>query len=322
MSDEFDLEARELRLISLLDPEERPTNADSLTLQQSSGVDSRSLIIAPYVADQVRVNERLEVLLGLRFDSIDYEDDISGTKRDYAKLSPMLGAIYELHSHHSIYANASQAFAPPSSQVAVDRKAEESGQVELGMRSRFLGGKVWTTAALYQLSKRNISILDQFGAPAETGDQQSRGIELEVGIAPRRSWSATLLYAYTDAELTEFTEGVLTETGLRIEDRSGKTPAFAPGHILNGWSVREFGNVSVGAGLRYVGAQFIDEDNVFEIDGALTVDASLRYSFGAATLRLHGTNLTDQQYESRGFGTTSVIPADPLGLRLGIDWSL
>jgi len=316
MSDEFDLDVGFLPNIDLLTPQETATKPVFLIPEQSKGADSRSLVIAPYVADQVRVNERLQVLAGLRFDAIDYEDDISGTKRDYSKLSPMFGAIYQLMSRHSIYANASQAFAPPSSQVTGDREAEESGQVEIGMRSRFFDGRAWTSAAIYQLSKRNISILDTAGVPRETGDQRSRGIELEVGVTPQRGWSATLAYAYTDAELTE------TGPEFRIEDRSGKTPAFAPAHILNGWSVREFGNVSVGAGLRYVGAQFIDEDNVFEIDGSLTVNASLRYSLGAATLRLNGTNLTDRQYESRGFGTTSVIPADPLGIRLGIDWSL
>ena len=324
MSDEFDLDYGSLPNIDLLTPQETATKPDPIP-GQSTGADSRSLVIAPYVADQVRVSEKLQILAGLRFDAIDYEDDISDTKRDYSKLSPMFGAIYQLRPDHSIYANASQAFGPPSSQVMGDWEAEESGQVEIGMRRRLFGGRMWTSAAIYQLSKSNI-IIDPTGVRPETGDQRSRGVELEVGVTPRRGWSATLAYAYTDAELTEFTEwvNVLTETGPvpTFTDRSGKTPAFAPAHILNGWSMREFGDLSVGAGLRFVGAQFIDEDNVFEIDGALTVNASLRYSLGAATLRLNGTNLTDQQYESRGFGTTSVIPADPLGLRLGIDWSL
>ena len=326
LSDEFNLDVGVLPNIDLLTPEETATEPVFLIPDQSSGADSRSTVIAPYAVDQIQVNEKLQVLLGLRFDSIDYEDDVTGTKRDYAKLSPMLGAIQELSDGHSLYANASRAFAPPSSQVVGERKAEESAQLEVGLRSNLFADRVSTSVALYQLSKSNISILDETGLPRETGDQRSRGIELGVGLTPRRGWSSIVSYAYTDAELTEFTEGVLalTETGpeFRIEDRSGKTPAFAPAHILNGWSTWELGDLSIGAGIRYVGAQFIDEDNVFEIDGALTLDASLRYSLGAATLRINGSNLTDKEFYSRGFGTTSVIPANPLGVTIGVDWSL
>ena len=61
-------------------------------------------------------------------------------------------------------------------------------------------------------------------------------------------------------------------------------------------------------------AQFIGEDNAFEIDPYLVVDAMASYRLGRTTLAVNAKNLTDREYETRGFGRSSVIPADPFAL--------
>jgi iron complex outermembrane receptor protein len=58
-----------------------------------------------------------------------------------------------------------------------------------------------------------------------------------------------------------------------------------------------------------VSSQFIAEDNEFEIDSYVVFDAAVYYSFGDWDLSLNLKNLTDEEYETRGFGSTSVIPA-------------
>ena len=57
-------------------------------------------------------------------------------------------------------------------------------------------------------------------------------------------------------------------------------------------------------------------------DGVLTLDASLSCQLGWALVRLHLHNLTDADYETRGFGSTSVIPADPIGASASVEWRL
>ena len=61
---------------------------------------------------------------------------------------------------------------------------------------------------------------------------------------------------------------------------------------------------------------------LFMIDGVLTLDTSLSYQVGRAQVRLHLHNLTDADYETRGFGNASVIPADPIGASAGVEWQL
>ena len=105
-------------------------------------------------------------------------------------------------------------------------------------------------------------------------------------------------------------------------DRTGATPAFAPQHMLNVWAQKRLDNgLGVSLGARYVGEQFIAEDNVYIIDSVLTLDAGVSYAYDDVSWRLNVRNLTDREYATRGFGATSVIPADPLAVYSSLSWS-
>ena len=64
------------------------------------------------------------------------------------------------------------------------------------------------------------------------------------------------------------------------------------------------------------------EDNVYEIDSALTLDCGLTYRQGPALLRLNLKNVTGSEYETRGFGAASVIPAAPFSFKATLGYSL
>ena len=103
----------------------------------------------------------------------------------------------------------------------------------------------------------------------------------------------------------------------------GNTPAFAPEHLLTLWAARDFGeNLTLSGGARYVGSQFAAEDNIYPIESALTFDLGLTYRQGPALLRLNLKNLTASEYETRGFGAVSVIPAAPLTFKATLGYSL
>jgi iron complex outermembrane receptor protein len=78
----------------------------------------------------------------------------------------------------------------------------------------------------------------------------------------------------------------------------------------------------IAGGPRYVSSQFIAEDNGFEIDGYLTWDAGVFYDLDNWRFRVNLKNITDQDYETRGFGAFSVLPADPFAVYAGVDFKL
>ena len=294
---------------------------------QATAAQATAQTLAPYFIDRIIFSPHFELLLGGRFDRIDYEDEFTSTQREYRQLSPMLGAIFAPTQTLSLYANAGRAFAPPSSQVVGDRDPEESTQYEVGAKAALLNGNLTANLAVFNLDKEHIAIPDDNGITQQLGDQRTRGLELELAARLAQGWYAQGTYAFLDAELTRFNESVLVPTAEgffpQIFDRSGNAPAFAPEHLATLWAARDLGeNLTLAAGIRYVGSQFVAEDNVYEIDGALTLDCGLTYRQGPALLRLNLKNVTSSEYETRGFGAASVIPATPFSFKATLGYSL
>lgn len=320
--DDFTLDFALLPLIELNNPVE---TAQGFQRFPNQAADASSQVIAPYVIDRIGFSDRLQVVLGARWDSIDYEDKVSDTSRDFSKVSPILGLVYSPAPSFSLYANAGEAFSPPSSRVVGERKPEESQQVEVGTKGTFWGGRLQSTFAVYQLERENVAIPDLTGFIQQTGTQRARGVELELAGEPLRGLRTLFSYAYNDSELTRFSEFVITGPGptdFIIVDRSGNQSAFAPKHIANLWVSKKFGGFGVGAGGRYLSKQFIAEDNAFELDSTFEANASLSYDWADWRLNLHLKNLTDEEIFTRGFGNTSVLPAPGFSIYGGIEYRL
>jgi TonB-dependent siderophore receptor len=325
LNDRFTLDVGFLPDIRLENPEETAQGPVFLIPGQSQAGDTTSLVLAPYVTDQIALSERLQVLVGARFDSIDYEDDATATERSYSKLSPTLGVVWSPAPPLSLYANAGRSFAPPSSRVVGEREPEESEQAEAGVKANLWSGKAQATLALYQLERENVAIPDRTGITRQTGTQRSRGVELEIAAEPLPRLRTFFSYAWTDAELTRFAELVLVgfnpQPVFATIDRSGNAPAFAPEHIANLWVSRRFRNgLGAGIGGRYLSEQFIAEDNAFELDATTLLNAALFYDLNDWSLGLHLDNLTDEAYFTRGFGSTSVIPAPGFALHGTVEY--
>lgn len=326
LTDRFTLDIGFLPGIDLLAPVETAEGPVFRIPGFSQAADAESVVIAPYVVDQIEISERFQVLAGARFDAIDYEDEATATSRDFSQLSPMLGLVYSPRPWLSLYASAGRAFAPPSTRVVGEREAEESEQTEAGIKAELWGGKAQTTLAVYQLERDNVAIPDATGITRQLGAQRSRGVELELAAEPRPRLRTFFSYAYTDAELTRFAELVqvaFQPPAFLTIDRSGNTPAFAPEHIANLWVSQRFGNgFGVGAGGRYLSEQFIAEDNAFELDATATLDAALFYEWRDWRFNLNFENLLDEEYYTRGFGATSVLPAPGFAVRGGLEYRI
>ena len=213
----------------------------------------------------------------------------------------------------ALYASWAAAKAPPSTQVVGPREPETSRQVELGAKLTLPGGKGFASAAVYQLEREDIAIPGENGVPQQTGDQRSRGLEVDLSVQARPRWVTTASYAYTDAELTRYSELVpLQPPSFVVLDRSGNTAPFAPRHIFSLWSSRHFaGGLGVGLGVRALGRQYVAEDNRYAIGRYATVDAMVSYAVRRVRLRVNLRNVTGAEHATRGFGSVSAIPGRP-----------
>jgi len=326
-TDRFDLRPALLPGIDLFAPVETAREPLFVFEPARQRGDARSRIVAPYLVDRISFGEKVRLFLGGRLDVLEYDDPANHASRDDTQFSPMAGLVVSPAPDLSLHLSAGAAFAPPSTLVVGDRAPEKSRQLELGAKKTFLSGKGFLSLALYHLEKDHVAVPDSSGVTRRLGDQRSNGVEAELQSELRPGWTAFAAYAFNDAELTRFAQRVVdpfnTEM-FHVEDLSGNTLAFAPRHLLSLWTVKEFrGGLGVAAGARYVSRQFAAESNEVAIDGYATVDAMVSYRRKGLRASLNFKNLTDTEYFTRGFGSSSVLPADPfavyarLELRLG-----
>ncbi len=322
--DVYSLDVGLLPPISIDDPLESATDPPPPLPGQSATGDSQSKLMAPYIIDEMAFSSKFQLLVGARYDSIDFEDTVTGTSRDDGELSPMLGAVFRPTERISLYGNFARSFAPPSPRVVGERKPEESQEIEIGIRNEIFDGRARVTLALYELERENIAIPDDNGFTQQAGDQRSRGFELEANADLTGGLTGLVSYAYTDSELTRFSETILIPTfppAFLTVDRSGNRSAFSPEHLAKIWISQRFNSgLTVGGGIRYVGSQFIAEDNETELDAYALLDFVAAYVIGDWRLSLNLDNVTDTDFETRGFGSFSVIPGKPFSATLGVQY--
>jgi TonB-dependent siderophore receptor len=321
LTDEFVQDIALLDPVDLLNPVDTPGAPPPATIPAFGLVgDSRSLVLAPYLVDRLALSRKWQAFVGARLDTLDYEDEATGTSRDDTKLSPLLGVVFSPTSALSLHASGGTAFAPPSTQVVGPREPETSRQAEVGAKLQFLGGKAFLGVSGYALQRENIAIPEFSGVVRETGDQRSLGLEVDFSAEPAKGLVTYANYAFTDAELTRFTEAVNTPVGAVVFDRSGNTPAFVPRHLANVWISKELRNgLGAAVGLRALSEQFVGEDNRYTIPGYATLDAAVFYKTGRARLSVNLKNITGTDYETRGFGGVSAIPARPFECLARVD---
>src|SRR5262245_38560653 len=313
MTDVYTQDAQLLQPLDVAAPIEGEVGIYPIPLPQAHQAgDSTSRVLAPYVIDRLSFGPKFQLVAGARYDDVHFEDASTATKRDDGRVSPLGGVVFKPVPSVSVYANGSLGFAPPSIQVVGPRDPEQSHQFEGGVKVSFLKGKGYASAAGYELQRENIAVPDSTGLTRQRGSQRSRGFEFELSAAATDRVSVRATYAFTSAELTEFSELVSLGQSFVVLDRSGNVPAFVPRHIASVWVTTELGaGFTVAAGVRCLSEQFVSADNRNTIPTYGLLDAAVFYTRARARLGLHFRNLTGADYATRGFGSDSAIPGRP-----------
>lgn len=277
------------------------------------GVD-RHRAMGLFVQDEMAFGERWRVLAGARYDEIEEDRLTRGepddrTRRTDGEVSPRLGLTYALTPAISAYASYARSFQPQIGGAIFAGWAPEPSrgtQYETGIKADLLRGRLFATAALYDLAKTNVLVPDPDnpGFSLQIGEQQSRGVELEVIARPHARWNLIASYAYNDAEISRDTDSSLV----------GNRLAAVPEHTASLWSTYRFDQgwsrgLEVGAGAFHVSARPVNNANLFDLPSYTRVDAMTAYAWSQWRIALNLQNLTDEKYfDSTG---TSFYPMPP-----------
>ncbi|BAU65706.1 ferrichrome iron receptor [Stanieria sp. NIES-3757] len=269
-----------------------------------------------YLQDQIKFfDDRLIVVLGGRVDFVsssseDLLDQASEeASQDDTAFSPRVGVVYKIADNVSLYGSFSRSFEQVTGVTATNEVFEPSRgtQYEIGVKANWLDNRLFTTLAFYDLTLSNLTTSDPNNPQFEiqTGEQNSKGIELQTVGEILPGWNIIANYAYTDAKITE--DNIFTV---------GNSLANVPENTVSLWNTYTIpeGNLSglgFGFGLLYVGEREGDLDNSFQIGDYLRTDAAIYYRREQLKLALNFQNLFDVDYIEVSDDDLRVYPGDP-----------
>ena len=272
----------------------QPVARPDTALADQDGLEHR---MGAYVQDQIEIDQwRLSA--GLRRDWVhvrrdDNLTDLNSTTRD-AATTWQAGVLYLFDNGVAPYASYAQSFLPVSGVNASGQpyKPTEGEQYEVGLKYQPPGSSTLLTASLYHLTQTNVQTRDLVNPlnNVQTGEQVSRGIELEAVSDLTDHLRMTASYSFNDAEVTRGNAG-----------DQGKVPKNVPRHLASLWLDYKlpFG-LGLSGGARYTGSTYGDPTNDVKNEAYTLVDAGVYYDFGGGLdgvrLGVNARNLFDERF--------------------------
>nr|WP_113864702.1 TonB-dependent siderophore receptor [Brenneria salicis]NMN92277.1 iron complex outermembrane receptor protein [Brenneria salicis ATCC 15712 = DSM 30166]RBP67614.1 iron complex outermembrane receptor protein [Brenneria salicis ATCC 15712 = DSM 30166]RLM32404.1 TonB-dependent receptor [Brenneria salicis ATCC 15712 = DSM 30166] len=284
-----------------------------------------------FMQDVIRLNDRWQLLGGLRYDSFDVmagkgRPFVTRTDSAYNRVVPRAGIIYCLTSYSSLYASYSESFKPNSS-IATQIGAlppEIGTSYEIGAKLD-LPNRITGNLALFDIEKSNVMVsesIDGETVSRTAGKVRSQGVELDLAGKLTDSLSLIGSYAYTDARVTA------------DPDNDGNRMPNAARHTASLFLTQDFGNIGLaggdnlraGAGARYVSRRAGDAANSFYLDDYTVADAFVAYSLPLngykVKWQINVKNLFDKTYYPSSGNNLRVAIGEPrqVVLRASVDF--
>ncbi|MBP0491246.1 TonB-dependent siderophore receptor [Pararoseomonas indoligenes] len=269
---------------------------------------------AGYVQDFVTLTPELRVLLGGRYDSTETSsrNRITGVEGENSagRFSPRIGIAYEPISDTTLFANWANSFVPTTATTASGAalSPSTSEQFEVGVKQVFLSGRAQATVALFHITRTNVPTTDPANPvfSIASGEQRSRGVEVDLAGEILPGWNAVASYAFTEAEVTR-------DNRLPI----GNNLAGVARHAGQVWTTYEFGGgsplrgVGIGGGVRAESRREATLPNTFSLPAYARLDAAAWYRFEVSRTPLRAQvnvqNINHQRiYDTDGANTLRV----------------
>ena len=262
-----------------------------------------------YVQDQMALDQ-WRLTLGGREDWVHTstqfinKGDATNTQRDKA-FSGNAAISYVFDSGFVPYLSYAESFQPTTGADASSTeslKPTEGKQWELGIKYQPPGSKTLLTAAVYDLTQKNVSVssfVNGVSITSQTGEVKVKGLELEA--VSDVTDNLKVIAAYTLAR-SEVQNGA--DKGNRLQLMPNQQASLWADYTWHSGVLDGFG---IGAGARYTGNTYGDKANTWlgKADAYTVFDAAVHYDLGrldnslkGASLALNATNLLDKDYIS------------------------
>lgn len=276
------------------------------------GLDVRSV----YIQDEIEVSDKLDVIIGARFDSFDINvfnvpANEARSRRD-EEISPRAGLVFKPIENISFYASFSESFLPRSGEQFADINGNNN-QLDPDTFTNLEGGVKWDlsngiglTAAIFEIEQSSPQVADNNPETLDVIDSQISGFELQLQGQVNERWFVSGGYSMLDGEQVNRSG----PTGLR--------PRELPEQMLSLWSTYQVSaKLGLGFGVTHQDDSFIDNGNTAVMPSYTRADAALFYDLAEdLRIQLNIENATDELYFPNSHSTHQVTVGRPLNARL------
>nr|WP_278008504.1 TonB-dependent receptor [Flavobacterium gyeonganense] len=176
-----------------------------------------------YFQDHVKFGD-FQALIGIRYDEYtdkeNYKKDTEKKVKQHSFL-PRFGLTYTLNPNINLYGTYVKGYNPQLASSLSNPNAGgpfdplESNMVEFGGKSSWFRERLFVTVALFKIQQKNTLYPANDTTNPDLmraiGEEESKGIEIDVNGSITRNWSISAAYSYNEAYITE--SPVTTEVG-------------------------------------------------------------------------------------------------------------
>lgn len=280
-----------------------------------------------YLQDQINLNERLQLRVGLRYDDFSQrtQNQLNNnvTRQSDTRVSPQLGLVYALSDAVSLYSTYGEGFRANSGADFAGQAFEpnQSDSLEAGVKFELLNRQLQGNVAVFELTQQNMlgSDAQNPGFSVAIGEARSRGLEVDL-LGRLAEYNLHFSYAYVDAEATR---GVLdADFGRQIA--SGDRLINVPRHTVSSQLSRELAlagrPITLGAGVLYVGERLGETAVDFTLPAYTLVRVHADYEISnTITLRAELDNAFDEEYFPNSYAQVWIQPGTPRRARISAE---
>ncbi|HEX8444421.1 MAG TPA: TonB-dependent siderophore receptor [Allosphingosinicella sp.] len=281
-------------------------------------VETDADVLAFYLQDQVSIGPMFDLIAGIRYDRFQLAVTNLFNNQSFRRTddlwSPRLGLVFKPVEPVSIYASYSRSYLPQSGDqflsldiTSATLEPEKFDNYELGLKWAIRPALLFT-AALYQLDRTNTRAPLSGGVIVLSGEQRSRGLELQVAGEISRNWHLNAGYALQDAEIRSATTACTSG--------SCDVPQV-PKHQASLWTRYDVSKrIGFGLGAHHQSRSFASITNAVVLPAYTRLDAAVYFRITPQVqAQLNVENLLGERYFATAHNDNNITPGAPTTVR-------
>ncbi|MFW0735686.1 TonB-dependent siderophore receptor [Flavobacterium sp. T12S277] len=281
-----------------------------------------------YLQDHIKFGA-FQALIGVRYDEYTDKENYKKTTEKKVKqhsFLPRFGLTYTLNPNINLYGTYVKGYNPQTASSLSNPNAGgpfgplESNMIEFGGKSSWFKEKLFVTVALFKIQQKNT--LYPANDPVNPdlmraiGEEESKGIEIDVNGSITKNWSISAAYSYNEAAITESPVG--TEIGRQKPNTPKQQGNVWTRYNFTDGALKDFG---LAFGTNFVTTRNLSQTVTQTIPGYTLFNAALYYSINKFKIQVNANNITNKTYWVGGYDYIRLFPGAPSNWLLTLGYS-